>query len=150
MQDGGHVSEPGPSDRTAMALPASRQLSGLVEVSHDCGRIGRGVRATAAITEGCEIEVCELVIVPAAQIRHLDSTVLHGYYYGWGDDGAVALGCGSLYNHSACPNADYVKDFDAVVVRIVALRDIRPGEEVRIDYSRGGTNPLWFDPVDER
>jgi hypothetical protein len=121
----------------------------LVEVSYDCGRIGRGVRAIAAIAEGSEIEVCELIIVPAEQLQNLDRTTLYGYYYGWGSAGAVALGCGSLYNHSAHPNADYVKDFDASVVRIVALREIHPGDEIRIDYSRGGTHPLWFEPVVE-
>jgi SET domain-containing protein len=121
----------------------------LVAVSYDCGRIGRGVRATSAISAGTEVEVCELIVVPAEQIPDLDRTVLYGYYYEWGGAGAVALDCGSLYNHSVHPNADYIKDFEAGVVRIVALRDVNPGEEIRIDYSRGGSNPLWFDSLAE-
>ena len=114
--------------------------------STDC-LSGRGVRARVAVSVGEIIEPCFVVVVPEHQVTDLDRTLLYDYYFGW-DNGAaaLALGYGSLYNHSATPNADYVKDFDAGVVRIVATRAIAAGDEITVDYSRGGTNPLWFTP----
>jgi uncharacterized protein len=112
-------------------------------------RVGRGVFALASFDVGEEVEVCEVLLVPEEQVPHIDQTVMFSYYYGWQHGSAVvALGFGSLYNHSYRPNADYVKDFESGVIRIVALTAIGPGQEVRIDYSRGGTHPLWFDPID--
>ncbi|QKW37516.1 hypothetical protein HUT06_28815 [Actinomadura sp. NAK00032] len=42
------------------------------------------------------------------------------------------------------PNARYHEDFSAAVVDIIATRQISPGDEITVDYTRGGTNPLWF------
>jgi hypothetical protein len=97
------------------------------------------------------IERCPLVIVPAEQAALVCGTVLGHYAYGW-DDGAVAiaLGCGSLYNHDPAPNATYEESDDGhgnptIVVR--AERAIAAGDEILIDYTGGGTQPLWFDAV---
>jgi SET domain-containing protein len=43
------------------------------------------------------------------------------------------LGYGMLYNHSPEPNVQYVQH-DAETIAFIALRDIEPGEELRIDY----------------
>lgn len=112
--------------------------------------VGRGVRALRRIEAGEPIEICPVIVVPAAQVAHLDRTALYDYYFAWGDGAAaVALGYGSLYNHSSSPNADYLKDPATATIRIVALTDIVAGEEIRVDYSRGGTHPLWFEPLDD-
>ena len=47
----------------------------------------------------------------------------------------MALGYGSLYNHSFFPNAEYIKVWEERVIRFVALRDIRDGEEITINYN---------------
>ncbi|MDJ0340705.1 SET domain-containing protein-lysine N-methyltransferase [Streptomyces sp. H10-C2] len=57
---------------------------------------------------------------------------------------AIALGYGSLYNHSALPRARYHKNFPAGVVEFVAAHDIAAGCEITVDYTDGGTNELWF------
>lgn len=109
---------------------------------------GRGVVARVVVEPGEAVECCPVLVVPSDQVPHLDQTLVYGYYYGWKDGAAgIALGYGSLYNHSSTPNADYHKDFGAGTVTVVALEKIAPGEEVLVDYSRGGTNPLWFDPL---
>lgn len=113
---------------------------------------GRGVFAGRRFEEGEEIEAAPVLAVPADVKDHLDWTPLWGYYFEWRDDAAgVALGFGSLYNHSWTPNARYDQDFDAEVVRFTALRTIEPGEEITINYtgSPDGRGELWFVPADK-
>ena len=93
---------------------------------------GRGVIATAPIAEGETIEVC-----PVLQIDAVDGEgILAHYIVDLGDDSegsALMLGYGSLYNHSATPNAEYVHEADDAYA-FVALRDIAAGEEITISY----------------
>jgi SET domain-containing protein len=46
----------------------------------------------------------------------------------------VALGYGSLYNHSYSPNARYL-DVGRMTKAFISLRDIAPGEEITINYN---------------
>ncbi len=46
----------------------------------------------------------------------------------------VALGYGSLYNHSYSPNARY-EDANPRTKLFIALRDIQPGEEIVVNYN---------------
>ena len=92
--------------------------------------------------------------MPSEQRSSLDATVLYNYYFSWGVDGneaALALGLGSLYNHSYSPNARYVKDFDRRKIDFVAIRNISVGEEITVNYNGDPKNlkPLWFDTVKE-
>lgn len=100
--------------------------------------IGLGVFAARDIAKSEVIEVCHVLAVPPAEVQHWDSTLLGDYYYAWGPEltgAALALGHGSLYNHSFAPNAWYSKDIERGVIRIIPLRDIAKGEEVRINYN---------------
>ena len=47
---------------------------------------------------------------------------------------ALALGYGSLYNHSYRPNARY-DDIGQLTKIFTALRDIPPGEEITVNYN---------------
>lgn len=47
---------------------------------------------------------------------------------------AILLGFGSLYNHSVKPNADYIKKLKDGVMIFKAMRKIKAGEEITIDY----------------
>jgi SET domain-containing protein len=111
------------------APPTSDQTSG-VRVGE--GRHGRGVFAARPIATGETIEVCPTLEVAAADVGGL----LHDYVFESNDDAegsVLLLGYGMLYNHSAKPNAEYVQDGDAAVA-FVALRPIKPGDEITIDY----------------
>lgn len=56
---------------------------------------------------------------------------------------AVVFGLGSMFNHSAHgQNVGWDRDLARMCVRYQALRDIRAGEELCINYGR-----VWF--VDE-
>ena len=53
----------------------------------------------------------------------------------------LALGVGSLFNHSKHPNLDYRIDNDNLVINYFAARHVCPAEELTIFYG----NKLWFD-----
>ncbi|MHB8508375.1 MAG: SET domain-containing protein [Candidatus Dormibacteria bacterium] len=96
---------------------------------------GRGVFATQSIQAGQLIESCPVLRFPAAQRELIDQTLLFEYYFDWDGDGGLALGYGSLYNHSGTPNAEYLKDIDSDTVRIQAITTIAAGEEITFSYS---------------
>ena len=62
---------------------------------------------------------------------------------------AIALGFGSLYNHSYTPNACY-EDVSGHMKNYIAIRDIQAGEEVTINYNgdANSTEPVWFDVIE--
>ena len=109
----------------------------------DCQRVrvgvslihGRGVFAAEAIRAGEVIEVCPVLRLPARERDLIDATLVYEYYFDWDGDAALALGLGSLYNHSEVPNAEYLKDTAADQLTIRAIAAIAAGEEVTLHYS---------------
>jgi len=112
---------------------------------------GDGVFAVQAIAVGDLVECCPVIVCPPHQEALLEETELRGLYFTWEDDAiAVALGFGSLYNHSWQPNAMYELDHRRKLVRFLAVRAIAEGEEVTINYlgDPDGSGDLWFDVAD--
>ena len=107
---------------------------------------GRGVFARRRFEPEELIEACPVVPIPTEDVSTVCTTVPGHYVYEWDDGVAMALGFGSLYNHAPAPNARYERDTEPEVLRVVAARTIEPGEEVLIDYTGGGAQPLWFEP----
>ncbi|ABN56593.1 MULTISPECIES: SET domain-containing protein [Methanoculleus] len=112
---------------------------------------GRGVFARRDLIPGELIETCPVIVLGGADEQELlDKTHLFDYYFAWGELAAVALGYGSLYNHSRHANADHVCDLLRGEIRISAHRPISRGEEITINY--GGLpdcpDPVWFDAVE--
>lgn len=116
---------------------------------------GRSVCAGRTFEQGELIEVCPVIVVGGENERPLlDKTPLFNYYFAWGADGtqnALALGFGSLYNHSYTPNATHFCDHRNGEIRIYARRRIVTGEEIRINYNGDvdSKDPLWFEPAEE-
>ena len=111
---------------------------------------GRGVFACVPIAAAELIEIAPVIVIPAEQWHHIEPTVLALYIFNFGpaeEHAAIALGHGSLYNHSYMPNAKYVKDWEGKVIRFMALRDIAPDEEITVNYNGnpGDRNPIWFE-----
>lgn len=111
---------------------------------------GRGVFAAGDIVAGSLLEVCPVIIIPREQLPSIDATVLHDYYFFWGEeeqDACIVLGLGSLFNHSDKPNAECVPDYEHQNFQYFASRDIKAGEELTIDYNGGdaANDLLWFD-----
>ena len=110
---------------------------------------GRGVYTSIDINEGDVIEVCPVIIIPKAELPVIHKTILHDYYFLWGenmDDCAIALGFGSLYNHEIYPNANFILDLENETIDIVAIKNIISGEEITLNYNGepGDETTLWF------
>jgi hypothetical protein len=108
---------------------------------------GKGVFATRDFEVGDVIEICPVLVIPFPDAEPVLSTLLGDYAYGWDEDRsiAVALGCGSLYNHAVPNNAEYAAEDDDHLV-IYACAPIGKGQEILVDYTGGGEKPLWFTP----
>lgn len=106
---------------------------------------GRGVFATRPIAPGAEIERCPMLIADGEQGAALERGA-EGYVFRWGETAtALALGYGSLYNHSYDPNATTLETPDELVIS--ALRAIEPGEEIFINYMGVEQDGVWFDDL---
>ncbi|MGA8552625.1 MAG: SET domain-containing protein [Stellaceae bacterium] len=111
---------------------------------------GRGVFARRSIASGTEIEAAPVIVLPAAECRLLDRTIIHNYYFHWDGDpdgegrGALGLGLVSLCNHSRCPRARVDRNFARLTLDLIAIAEIAAGEEITIDYGC----ELWFEPHD--
>lgn len=109
---------------------------------------GNGVFARHKIQHGDTIEYCPIIEVYENQIFYLRKTNLINYYYMWNDDlksGAVALGYGSIYNHSFKPNAIFERMIKERIIEIIAISDIEKDEEITINYNG---DPNDKDPLD--
>ena len=96
--------------------------------------MGRGVFAGRAYLRGEVIEVCPVIALPDPAPTD-PGRVLERYVFWWGEDGrAIALGYGSLYNHSASPNARFTPRESRGDIVIRATQDIAAGEQIMIDY----------------
>ncbi|HXH76615.1 MAG TPA: SET domain-containing protein-lysine N-methyltransferase [Bacteriovoracaceae bacterium] len=92
---------------------------------------GRGVFADEIIRKNVEIETCHLIVINLAEVGRF----LEGYVFDYGPRKvALALGNGSLYNHSNEPNAICYMDRKNKVLSFEALKMIKKGEEISINY----------------
>ncbi|WP_426958358.1 SET domain-containing protein-lysine N-methyltransferase [Muricoccus radiodurans] len=118
------------------------------------GRRGRGVLADRRIEAGELVERSPVLIIPHADRAAADSMITFTYVFMWEHDtveedlykhegrAAIALGYTSLLNHSYTPNCTFIRHIDELLLDLVALRTIEPGEELTIDYQM----TLWFTP----
>ena len=97
------------------------------------GRHGRGVFAERHYEPGDVVEVCPTVQVADAEI----TGSLRDYVFSSvkEHDVVLVLGYGMLYNHSADPNVEYDQE-EPSTITFMALREIRPGDELTIDYGK--------------
>jgi SET domain-containing protein len=99
---------------------------------------GRCVFARQDFARGSILEKAPIILLPKKDWQRIEKTCLHNYAFGLGpdhDQAAIALGLGSLFNHSYEPNAFYRKLLVKQNIEFVALRDIRSGEEITVNYS---------------
>ena len=112
---------------------------------------GRGVYAKRDIKKDEVIERCPVIEISAGDTANLGESTLVTYFFYHGKDKSkslIALGFGSIYNHSYKPNAFYKIKFGEKLMDFVALSDIKKEEEITINYKGMGSknkNPLWFE-----
>lgn len=109
---------------------------------------GRGVFASVEFERGDIIELCPVILISMNDRKIIHETGLHDYYFVWGDEddmAAIALGYGSLYNHSDTPNAQFINDLENDLIIMECLKPIKPGDEIFINYvDHRSTEQLWF------
>lgn len=116
------------------------------------GKYGRGIYAVRDIKKDELIEASPVIISPKREWKYLKKTSLFHHCFYWGDDDetAIALGNGSLFNHSYTPNAKYDNNLDDLTIDFYAHKDIKAGEEITINYNGeiDDKSPLWFDVIE--
>jgi SET domain-containing protein len=97
---------------------------------------GRGVFARANIRKGTVIERVPVIVIPVQEVFGQPArSKLADYVFKWERDTVViALGYGSLYNHSYRPNARFYDDGRLTQV-FAAIRDIASGQEITVNYN---------------
>jgi len=115
--------------------------------------MGRGVFTSESIEEGIVIETSPVIVMTREERRLLDQTLLHDYIFEWGekkDQCCMALGYVAVYNHSYKSNCEYEMDFENNSISIKAVRFIKAGEELFINYNGewNDSKKVWFDLSD--
>lgn len=123
------------------------QQSDAIVIKRSRGK-GRGVYARRLIRKGEVLERVPVIVMSLDEYaKGIAETVLKDYCFQWGEGRvALALGYGSIYNHSYKPNARY-DDLGPMTKQFTTLRDIRPGEEISVNYNGEPRSraKVWFD-----
>ena len=115
---------------------------------------GKGLSVFAAedIISDSIIELCQVIILNKEDTQAIHRTHLHDYYFIWDiekGESAIALGNGSVYNHSEEANATFTLDHENRLISFYAIKDIAAGDEITIDYlpMKESGYELWFKPI---
>ncbi len=113
-------------------------------------KAGRGIFARAAIKKGEIIEQCPVLEIPEHDAANINTSIMVTYIYYLGKNKErlmLALGFGSIYNHSDQPNAKYKEIYKDKLINFIAINEIKKDEEITVNYSQGrqkDKSPLWF------
>jgi hypothetical protein len=113
-------------------------------------KAGMGVFANTGIKKGEVIEICPFIDIPQYQLESVGNSIFVNYVYFYGnvkEKLLLALGFGSIYNHSRTPNAFYKINPKEKTIEFVSNMVIKKDEEVCVNYVQGNRTkrPLWFE-----
>lgn len=96
---------------------------------------GWGAFCSAVIPKDAIFHVSTLLVLNRQEARLMSGSALEPYWYEFGARGrAIALGLGSILNHSDEPNCSYHFSKVRRTLSFYALRDIPAHEELTHDY----------------
>ena len=118
----------------------------------DTNKIGRGVFASDNIKEGEIIEIAPILVLQFTDFVDTRWNLLFEYYFWLDDEVVLALGYGSLYNHSKDANAKYEINIKEKSITFTSTREIKKGEEIFFNYKGSSSSkaPLWFEKETEK
>lgn len=94
-----------------------------------------GVFAKRGIEPDRLIDVCRIIPIDRSIIKATNNDVITDYQFNYNDQFiCIALGNGSIYNHSETPNVRHYFDGDLMFIYTINLID--PGEELLINYNK--------------
>ncbi len=112
---------------------------------------GRGVYAKRDIKKGEIIEICPVIEVPKHDVSNVRESTLVTYFFYFGKKKerlVIALGFGSIYNHTYEPNARYKENHKEKTIDFIALKNIKKDDEITVNYNYGNPkqkSQLWFE-----
>ena len=114
---------------------------------------GRGVFARRDIKKDEIIERCPVIEVPKYDTSNLRESILVTYFFYFGrnkERSAIALGFGSISNHTYKRNARFKIKQKDMIIDFVALNDIKKDDEITFNYynrskPKDKKSPLWFE-----
>jgi len=112
------------------------------------GKHRYGMYCTEDIVKDSVIEICPIIVIPGEEARQIvRGFVLYEYYFEWKKENiAIALGYGSLYNHSPKPKAVFEADYKNQLIIFKSLEAIPSGTEILVDYHAGTPDEkVWFE-----
>ncbi len=127
------------------------------EIKHASPKKGRGLFAIRDFEKGDLVIKGPVVLIPNKDFDLIHDTILYNYCYIWDDPNnnseyynAIALSECQFINHSYKPNTKYMYDYDNLCIEYIAIRKIKKGEEITVNYN--GTSrdksPVWFEVED--
>lgn len=99
----------------------------------DTETMGRGVFTTKLIPKDTTILVHAIIL--SSSDKGFDRFTYHYDNH----QSAIALGIGTLINHSTDPNCEAILDDDTKTMEFKAIKNIKKGEQLFVDY---GYDPL--------
>ncbi len=116
---------------------------------------GLGVFARRDIKKDEIIERCPIIELPKFDMANLNESILVTYFFYFGKNKerlAIALGFGSIYNHTYKPNAKYRIRQKNKTIDFIALNNIKKNDEITFNYNNGDPKdkiPLWIEGISE-
>lgn len=129
-------------------------MNDLVEIRFASENKGRGVFAKKNIKKGNIIEKAHVIPIPNKDYELLENTFLYNYTFEWADPKdngefkhAMVLSFCEFVNHSFDPNLKYVYDYKKKLIKFIAIKNIKSGEELTVNYNGrvDDKSPVWFE-----
>jgi len=113
-------------------------------------KYGRGIFAIRNIKTDEFIEEAPVIVISIKEWKMMRKSIFKNYIFRWGEDKALALGYGSLYNHSYTPNTRYHTNLENQSIDFYAMRDIQEQEEITVNYNGDpeDQSELWFEVIE--
>lgn len=118
---------------------------------------GKGAFAKKDIKKKTVIDIANVILIPNKDYKEIKKTVLFDYIYVWKDpeqkaefENAITLSISQFINHSYEPNIRYLYDYKEKAIEFSAIRDIKKGEELTVNYNGlvNDKSPVWFNVLD--
>lgn len=108
---------------------------------------GRGVITDTDIKKDSVIISSPVMVISKKEMKHFKKLGLYDYSFDWSfGRQALSMDITNFLNHSYTPNAMTVVDYSNTEIIFVALKDIKKGQEILINYNGkvDDNSPLWF------
>lgn len=118
---------------------------------------GKGAFAKKDIKKKTVIDIANVILIPNKDYKKIKKTVLFDYIYIWKDpeqkaefENAITLSISQFINHSYEPNIKYLYDYKEKAIEFSAIREIKEGEELTVNYNGlvNDKSPVWFNVID--